>query len=78
MTRCTRCMAIRHCAQHEAFLPPEPRRVRGDIDPARAVAEAKLNDAETLDDAVRWLAPKERMVLLHDRALLAMLIRLPA
>ena len=65
-------------AQHEAFLPPAPRRVRGDIDPARAVAEAKLNDAETLDDAVRWLAPKERMVLLHDRALLAMLIRLPA
>ena len=63
---------------HESFLPPAPRRVRGDIDPARAVAEAKLNDAETLEDAVRWLAPKERMVLLHDRALIGLLARLPS
>jgi membrane glycosyltransferase len=65
-------------ALHERFLPPAPRRKRGQIDTARAVAEAKLNDAETIGDAVKWLAPKERMVVLHDRALIALLTRLPA
>ena len=64
-------------ALHERLLPPAARRKRGDIDPARAMAEAKLNDAETLDDAVAWLGPKERMMLLHDRALLGLLARLP-
>ena len=49
-----------------------------DGDPERAVAEAKLSDAESLDDAVAWLRPRERMVALHDRALIALLMRLPA
>ncbi len=66
------------CAMHEAFLPPAPPRVRGDITPERAMAEAKLNDARTIDDAAKWLHPKERVVLLHDRALIALLVRLPA
>ncbi|PPQ32390.1 glucan biosynthesis glucosyltransferase H, partial [Rhodoblastus sphagnicola] len=63
---------------HEAFLPPAPPRVRGDIHPDRAMAEAKLNDAQNIDDAVQWLQRKERMVLLHDRALIGLLSRLPA
>ena len=42
------------------------------------MAEAKLNDALTIDDAVKWLQRKERMVLLHDRALIGLLSRLPA
>jgi membrane glycosyltransferase len=62
---------------HEAFLPPAPHRVRGDITPERAMAEAKLNDALTIDDAAKWLQRKERMTLLHDRALIALLARLP-
>ena len=33
-------------------------------------------DAETIEDAVDWLKPKERMVVLHDRALLDQLTRL--
>ncbi|HWG04189.1 MAG TPA: glucans biosynthesis glucosyltransferase MdoH [Beijerinckiaceae bacterium] len=75
-------LLVVHCdaafrAQHEQFLPPAPRRHRGVIDPERAVAEAKLNDAETIDDAVRWLQPKERVVVLHDRALIDLLARLP-
>ncbi len=65
-------------AAHEKFLPPAPHRVRGDILPERAMAEAKLNDALTIDDAIKWLHPKERMVLLHDRALIGLLSRLPA
>ena len=33
-------------------------------------------DAATIHDAVHWLKPKERMVVLHDRALLDQLTRL--
>ena len=65
--RCTRpsCRRRRH-------------RARGDITPERAMAEAKLNDARSIDDAVKWLHRKERMTLLHDRALIGLLMRLPA
>ena len=31
-----------------------------------------------IDDAVTWLKPKERMVVLHDRALIGLLSRLPS
>ncbi len=65
-------------AMHEAFLPPAPARKRGVIDPDRAVAEAKLNDSADIADAVAWLKPRERMVVLHDRALIDFLARLPA
>ena len=61
---------------HEAMLPPAPARRRGDIDPERVIAQAKIMDAETIDDAVHWLKPKERMVVLHDRALIDQLTRL--
>jgi membrane glycosyltransferase len=58
--------------QHEAMLPNVPPRRRGEIEPDRAVAEAKLVDAETFSDALQWLKPKERMVVLQDRALLGL------
>jgi len=41
------------------------------------VAQAKLVDAETIEDAAIWLKPKERMVVLHDRALIGLLAALP-
>ncbi|PTM42940.1 glucans biosynthesis glucosyltransferase MdoH [Bosea sp. 124] len=63
---------------HELMLPENPPRRRGEIEPDRAVAQAKLVDAETIDDAAIWLKPKERMVVLHDRALVALLASLPA
>jgi len=62
---------------HEIFLPSAPVRPRGHIEPDRAIAVAKLNDAECIEDAIDWLKPKERMVVLHDRALIDMLARLP-
>ena len=65
-------------ALHEAFLPPVKPHVRGVVDPDRAVAEAKLNDADSAEEAARWLRPKERNVVLQDRALIALLARLPA
>ena len=66
------------CVLHQAFLPPAPHRARGDITPERAMAVAKLSDARTIDDAVKWLQRKERVALLQDRALIALLARLPA
>jgi membrane glycosyltransferase len=61
---------------HEAMLPPAERRERGVIDPERVLAQAKVMDAETIDEAARWLKPRERMVVLHDRALLDQAMRL--
>jgi len=66
---------LRHA--HEQFLPHLPARQRGHIDADRAVAEAKLVDAESIDDAVSWLKAKERMVVMQDRALIALLVELP-
>ncbi len=76
------CIRIIHAdpafrVAHEMFLPEYQRRAKGDITPERALAEAKLNEAETIDDAIAWLHPKERMVALHDRALIDMIARLP-
>jgi membrane glycosyltransferase len=62
--------------QHEAMLPQMPARKRGDIETDRALAEAKLVEAETVDEALHWLKPKERMVVLHDRALLNLAMNL--
>jgi membrane glycosyltransferase len=64
-------------AAHESFLAETPRRRRGDVDVEVAVAAAKLNDAQTLEDARAWLNPRERLAVLNDRALIAMLARLP-
>jgi membrane glycosyltransferase len=64
-------------ALHEAWLPARPPRKRGQIFADRAMAEAKLADAETLEDAIDWLDRRERLVVLGDRALLGMLARLP-
>src|SRR5271165_4257624 len=64
-------------AVHESFLPEAPRHRRGDVDVDTAVAAAKLNDAQTIEDASAWLRPRERLAALGDRALIAMLARLP-
>jgi membrane glycosyltransferase len=65
-------------ALHESFLPEAPRHRRGDVDVDTAVAAAKLNDAHTIEDACAWLKPSERVAALGDRALIAMLARLPS
>ena len=41
------------------------------------MATAKLNDAQTIEDACVWLKRKERLAVLGDRALIALLARLP-
>lgn len=64
-------------ALHEAWLPTRKPRQRGAITADRAVAEAKVADAETIEDAVAWLNRGERLVALSDRALIGMIARLP-
>ncbi|WP_280137530.1 glucans biosynthesis glucosyltransferase MdoH [Methylobacterium sp. Leaf125] len=63
-------------AAHAAMLPETAPRPRGVIDPDRALAQAKVVEAEGIAEAQAWLTPKERMALLHDRALLDRLSRL--
>ena len=65
-------------ANHELFLPDASRRQRGAVDANEAVAIVKLNDARSVEEAAAWLKPRERLAVLSDRALIAMLARLPA
>jgi membrane glycosyltransferase len=62
---------------HERMLPQVAPRKRGDIEPDKAIAQAKIVEAETIDDAIAWLKPKERMIALHDRALTGLIASLP-
>jgi membrane glycosyltransferase len=64
-------------ALHMAWLPPGPARRNGNISAEWALAEAKLGEAWTLDEALSWLQPKERMAILQDRALIKRLSLLP-
>ena len=61
---------------HVAMLSSLPPRRRGDIETERALATARIADAETIQEAAAWLKPKERFVLLHDKALLDSAFRL--
>jgi membrane glycosyltransferase len=64
--------------RHEMFLPDAGRHRRGEIDVDEAVAIAKLNDARSVEEARAWLKPGEQVAVLSDRALIALLARLPA
>jgi membrane glycosyltransferase len=65
-------------AFHLACLPKQPKRQKGNITPEWALADAKLADARTIDEAISWLQPKERMAILQDQTLIAHLALLPA
>jgi membrane glycosyltransferase len=62
--------------RHVEMLPPAPPRKRGEIETDHALAEARLADAQTVEDALTWLRAKERMVVLHDPALLRRFVSL--
>jgi membrane glycosyltransferase len=61
---------------HEDMLPPAGPRNHGIFDVDHVMAQAKLVEASNIDQAIVWLKPKERMALLHDRALIGLLARL--
>jgi membrane glycosyltransferase len=64
-------------ARHEAMLPPPERPRRGDIDRDRVVAEAKVREADSIEELIGWLHGKEVSVVLHDRLLLGLAAGLP-
>ena len=64
-------------AAHDSLTASKMPRRRGDITSEWALAEAKLDDAEDVEQALAWLRPKERMAVLNDRVLLDRFLRLP-
>ena len=64
-------------AVHDSLTASKTPRRRGDITADWALAEAKLSDAETVEQAVAWLRPKETMAVLNDRVLLRRFLDLP-
>lgn len=62
---------------HQTIIQVPPARVRGRIDADRVIAEAKLTDAQSIEDARAWLSGRETVLVLHDRALIALLAALP-
>ncbi|CEJ12829.1 Glucans biosynthesis glucosyltransferase H [bacterium YEK0313] len=63
---------------HQSIIQVPPARVRGRIDTDRVIAEAKLTDAQSIEDARKWLSGRETVLVLHDRALIALLAALPS
>lgn len=55
---------------------PKPRN-RGEVDPHLAVARAKIEDAETFDEAAAFLTPREKFAVLNSPAVLGALLALP-
>jgi membrane glycosyltransferase len=62
---------------HMRFLPTPVERSPGDVDVEKAIAGAKLDEAQSIDDAVSWLKSSERAAVLLDRKLMGRLAGLP-
>lgn len=65
-------------AAHLTMLPPGDSRRRGEISAERALAEAKLKEAASIDEALDWLKPGERMTIMLDAEFIAILAAIPA
>ncbi|CAM5766836.1 glucans biosynthesis glucosyltransferase H [Labrys miyagiensis] len=63
-------------ALHEMMLPVAHGRERGRFEQDRVMAQAKIAEAASIEEAAKWLNPKERFVALHDRNLIESLSRL--
>jgi membrane glycosyltransferase len=62
--------------KHEAIIQPLPTRERGKINNDKALATAKLMEAESVHEAENWLTKKEKILSLHDRAMVSLIARL--
>jgi membrane glycosyltransferase len=63
-------------AAHLNSLAVTPR-VRGQVDPHLAVARAKIEDAESFDEALEYLNSRETFAILNSGAVLQVLLQLP-
>jgi membrane glycosyltransferase len=62
---------------HLKNLPGDRSRSRGQIDPHGAIARAKIEDAETFDEALGYLTPRETFAVLNSPTLLRAVCALP-
>ena len=58
-------------------VPDEKRGNRGQIDPHLAIARAKIEDAETFDEALDYLTPRETFAVLNSPATLKAVYAMP-
>ncbi|MDB5582582.1 MAG: glucans biosynthesis glucosyltransferase [Bradyrhizobium sp.] len=62
---------------HLDNLPVNGKRARGQVNPHLAIARAKIEDAENLEEALQFLIPRETFAVLNSRAVLGTLFELP-
>jgi membrane glycosyltransferase len=62
---------------HLVNLPGDRRRNRGQVDPNLAIARAKIEDAESVDEALSYLTQRETFAVLTSPALLEVLSAMP-
>jgi membrane glycosyltransferase len=62
---------------HLNNLSGQRPRKRGEIDPHLAIARAKIEDAETIEEAAGYLSRRETFAVLNAPAILAALLALP-
>jgi membrane glycosyltransferase len=63
--------------KHLANLPADQRRNRGQIDPHLAIARAKIEDAQSFDEAVSYLTPRETFAVLNSPNVLKAVCAMP-
>jgi len=64
-------------ASHLANLPDGGRRDRGQVDPHLAIARAKIEEAETFEEALGYLTARETFAVLNSPATLSALCAMP-
>jgi membrane glycosyltransferase len=62
---------------HLVNLPGDGRRNRGQVDSHLAIARAKIEDAENLDEALSYLTPRETFAVLGSPTVLRALCAMP-
>jgi membrane glycosyltransferase len=62
---------------HLGNLSGQRPRKRGEVDPHLAIARAKIEDAETVDEAAGYLNQREKFAVLNAPAVLRNLLALP-
>ena len=62
---------------HLNNLSEQRLRKRGEVDPHLAIARAKIEDAESFEEAAGFLSAREKFAVLKSPAVLAVLLALP-
>lgn len=71
------CDDSRLLEAHLANIPADTGRHRGQVDANLAVARAKIEEAETLDEALGFLTPRETFAVMNSPAMLDALRSMP-